>query len=88
ILLRTTDGSQLRFNAVGGGWRCTKVTDRNGNYISAAYKSWGELETVTDTLGRVLTFNYDSNSNLQSITQTWAGQMHEWATFGWGTASI
>ena len=88
ILLRTTDGSQLRFNAVGGGWRCAKITDRNGNYISATYKSWGELETVTDTLGRVLTFNYDSNSNLQSITQTWAGQMHEWATFGWGTATI
>jgi YD repeat-containing protein len=51
-------------------------------------RSWGEIKTITDTLGRVLTFNYDGNDNLQSITQTWGGQTHEWATFGWGTANI
>jgi YD repeat-containing protein len=88
LLLQPTDGSKLRFEPAGGGWRCKKITDRNGNFITATYKSWGELETVTDTLGRVLTFNYDSNDNLQSITQTWIGQTHEWATFGWGTAAI
>jgi YD repeat-containing protein len=90
MTLRATDGSQLNYNAVGGGIRCNRITDRNGNYITATYKSWGELETVTDTLGRVLTFIYDGNDNIQSITQTWAGQTepHEWATFGWGTASI
>ena len=88
VLLRPIDGNQLRFNAVGGGWRCTRITDGNGNFISTTYKSWGELETVTDTLGRMLTFHYDANSNIQSITQSWGGQTHEWATFGWGTASI
>ena len=88
LILQTTDGSRLRFEPAGGGWRCKKITDRNGNFISALYKSWGEFETVTDTLGRILTFNYDANSNLQSITQTWGGLTHDWATFGWSTAAI
>src|SRR5687767_6255627 len=88
LTLRPTDGSQMKFIGVDGAWRCNQIKDRNGNVIDATYKSWGELETVTDTMNRVLTFKYDSNSNLQSIEQTWAGETHEWATFGWGTASI
>ncbi len=88
LTLRPPDGSQMNFIGVDGAWRCNQIKDRNGNFINATYKSWGEFETVTDTLGRVLTFNYDTNLNLISITQTWAGQTHEWATFGWGTASI
>jgi YD repeat-containing protein len=90
MTLRPTDGSQMNFIVAGGGWHCNQIKDRNGNYINVTYKSWGEIETVTDTLGRVLTFNYDGNDNLQSITQSWGGQTppHEWATFGWGTATI
>ena len=98
LLLRSTDGSQLRFEPAGGGWRCKKITDRNGNFITATYKSWGEIETVTDTLGRVIRFVYDTNDNLSCITQGWNGQPapttcaqsqpQVWATFGWGTAPI
>ncbi|MFZ0750267.1 MAG: hypothetical protein WAM70_12970, partial [Pyrinomonadaceae bacterium] len=88
MTLRPTGGSRMNYIVVAGGLRCSKITDRNGNFITATYKSWGELETVTDTLGRVLTFSYDGNANLQSITQTWGSQTHEWATFGWGTASV
>src|SRR5207302_858848 len=47
MTLRPTDGSKMNYIASGGGWRCNKITDRNGNYISATYKSFGELETVT-----------------------------------------
>ncbi|HEX6716097.1 MAG TPA: hypothetical protein VF088_03260 [Pyrinomonadaceae bacterium] len=90
MTLRPTDGTQLTYIATGGGIRCNKTTDRNGNYFSVTYKTWGEIDQVTDTLGRVLTFNYDANWNIQSITQNWAGHPlpHEWATFGWGTATI
>ncbi len=88
LLLRPTDGSRLTFITSGGSWRCREIKDRNGNYITATYKSWGEIETVTDTLNRTLTFNYDGNANLNSITQTWNGQTHQWATFGWGTTPI
>src|ERR1044072_7174843 len=88
LLVRPTDGSQLNFTTVSGSWRCNKITDSNGNFISVTYKSWAEIETITDTLGRVLTFNYDTNANVQSITQSWAGQTHVWATFGWTTIPI
>ncbi|MEN3334929.1 MAG: hypothetical protein V7641_4294 [Blastocatellia bacterium] len=60
----------------------TRVLDPNGNYIQIAYKSqsspscgsgagfqWAQaIDTITDTLGRVVTFNYDTCNNLVSIT--------------------
>ena len=72
------------------GWyshefRCTQVIDRNGNYLTANYNWLGQLTDVTDTLGRVIIFNYDSNANLLSISQSWGGQTHTWASFQWGT---
>src|SRR6185295_9266948 len=62
--------------------------DRNGNYISVNYNLQGQLTTITDTLGRVITFNYDGNTNLISITQVWNGQSHQWASFGWSTRNM
>jgi YD repeat-containing protein len=69
-------------------WRATQIKDRNGNYLTASYNWLGDITTITDTLSRVVTFNYDTNANLISITQTWNGQTHTWATFGWGTQTI
>lgn len=85
-IIRTTDGTQFIFGIqVGTGgaeWRCTMIRDRNGNYISATYDSaTGHILTITDTLGRVLTFNYDSDNNLHTITQTWGSSSHTWVTF-------
>jgi YD repeat-containing protein len=92
LLLRTTDGTQMSYGRFGSDWHCTQIEDRNGNLIQAGYNSFGDLTNVTDTLGRVLTFNYDGNGNLQSITQPWtvngSSQTHTWATFGWGTQQI
>jgi RHS repeat-associated protein len=59
----------------------TRVLDANGNYLQIAYKSqaaptctsgagfqWMQaIDTVTDTLGRVVQFNYDTCNNLVSI---------------------
>ncbi|MDQ1639728.1 MAG: hypothetical protein QOF62_3067 [Pyrinomonadaceae bacterium] len=92
-LLRTKDGSQYSFvPSVDGEFRCTEMKDRNGNYISASYNSNSDISTVTDTLGRVVTFNYDSANYLLSIAQTWTvngqAQTHLWATFGYGTLLV
>jgi len=73
-LVRTTDGTQLHFSSVSGHWRCDQIKDRNGNFITVSYKPWGEIDTIWDTLNRTLTFSYDVNGNVQSITQTWNGQ--------------
>ena len=86
LLVRPTDGTQMNFIPVSGTWRCNQVKDRNGNFITISYNASAEIATITDTLGRVLTFNYDGYGNVISITQ--AGKAQPWATFGWGTASI
>lgn len=86
-ILRTTNGTQLTFTKVTANneYRCTQIKDRNGNYISATYNPTnGHLLTITDTLGRVITFVYDRTSNLQAIRQTWSGVSHDWATFNYG----
>jgi RHS repeat-associated protein len=91
IIVRTTDGTQLKFEpvSINNEYRCTQIKDRNGNYISATYNTTnGHLQTITDTLGRVITFDYDTSSNLQTIKQTWAGVTHNWATFYYGQVYV
>jgi YD repeat-containing protein len=93
LLLRTTDGTQITYSpSVDSEWRATGIEDRNGNVISVSYMWWGDVQSVVDTLGRTVTFNYDANENLQSISQSWTvngqTQAHTWATFGWGTKAL
>ena len=91
IIVRTTDGTKFTFEPVtiNNEYRCKEIKDRNGNYISATYNQTnGHLETITDTLGRVVTFVYDLDSNLSAIRQTWAGVAHDWATFNYSQVSV
>src|ERR1041385_7134879 len=88
IWLRTTGGTNLQFALRGDEWHVLLIRDRNGNKITAEYTTQGDLSWVRDTLGRVINFNYDTNLNLNSITQSWNGQTHAWATFGWETKSF
>jgi YD repeat-containing protein len=89
LVLQSTDGTRLSFTYVNGDYRCSEVKDRNGNYITVNHNSLGQITTIVDTLGRVMTFNYDGNANLLSITQSWAGQpSHQWVSFGWGTRTM
>jgi RHS repeat-associated protein len=60
----------------------SQIQDSNGNYITISYASqsfpscqsgagfqWKQaISSITDTLGRVVSFNYDSCNNLVSIT--------------------
>ncbi len=54
----------------GDGIYPTKITDVQGNYITITYVSGrgSSIETITDTMGRVITFQYDSNNRLISIS--------------------
>lgn len=56
LLVRTTDGTQLSFVEINNEFRCTQVKDRNGNYITVNHNGLGHISTITDTLGRVITF--------------------------------
>jgi len=88
--LYTTDGTQCRFVDVtgSGDYKCVQIKDRHGNYITIGYGGLAEIRTVTDTLGRVINFNYDVFNHLLSITQSWGGQTHTWATFAYGLQTI
>ncbi|OLE51636.1 MAG: hypothetical protein AUG51_22035 [Acidobacteria bacterium 13_1_20CM_3_53_8] len=94
MMLRTADGTQLSYALYNGAYRCTQVKDRNGNYITVNYNQiTGQITTVVDTLGRTITFNYDNNANIISISQVWDQgtanqQTHLWATFGWDTLTL
>jgi RHS repeat-associated protein len=70
--LRYPDGTKVSIVLLNNRLLPTQVTDSNGNYIQVAYKSffpWNQaIDYVTDTLGRVIQFNYDGCGALTSIT--------------------
>jgi YD repeat-containing protein len=89
LLVRSTDGTQLSYVEINNEFSCTQVKDRNGNYITINHNALGRITTITDTLGRTITFNYDIYANLISITQSWNGQpSHQWVSFGWSTRNM
>ncbi len=90
-VLRRKDGTQWTYTQGGTPaiLRPTKITDTNGNFITIAYRadagfSNQSISTITDTLGRVITFNYDTGGRLASITQG----TKTWATFSWNPAYV
>ncbi|HWW76578.1 MAG TPA: hypothetical protein VNZ44_14370, partial [Pyrinomonadaceae bacterium] len=65
------DGTYIDYGAPGeGAIYPTKITDANGNLVTITYRnnSGPRIQTVTDTLGRVIIFHYDSNNLLTAIT--------------------
>jgi YD repeat-containing protein len=92
MILRTTNGTQLNYSAQGGEYKCTQIKDRNGNYISVSYTQAGQINTITDTLNRVITFEYTSGL-LTAIKQTWnqnsqSPLTHYWARFEYAGVPI
>lgn len=78
-----TDGTSVNISPVNNQLLATRITDSNGNFIQIAYmpeciEEGGQticgrypavaIDYVTDTLGRVIDFNYDPNGKLTSIT--------------------
>ncbi|MCA1568077.1 MAG: S8 family serine peptidase [Acidobacteria bacterium] len=104
-LVRTSDGTQLTFvyyTAVNE-YRATQIKDRNGNFITINYgglnndPALGRVGSVVDTLGRTITFNYNTLGYLETITQAWqretpagvvSNETHEWARFYYGTVTL
>jgi RHS repeat-associated protein len=71
-----------------------KIEDTNGNYISITYDTGTgfdarAINTITDTLGRIVTFNYDSNQRLTSITgPAFGGGSQTYGTFTWSQVNL
>ena len=88
-IVRTTDGTQYIFGTdLTGEWRCTRIEDRNGNYMATYHSTNGHLLTLTDTLGREIDFNYNNDGNLESISQTWGSSTHYYVSFVYDTVQM
>jgi RHS repeat-associated protein/uncharacterized repeat protein (TIGR01451 family) len=61
---RDSDGTTLNFNSSG---RLVSKVDRNGNATRLSYSN-GNLTTITDPVGRSLTFTYDGANRVSSMT--------------------
>jgi len=84
LLLCAADGTRIQYSSYASDWQATQVKDRNGNYLTIANDWRGDIQTITDTLGRVIYFNNDGNGNLNSITQYTGAGWQTLASFGWG----
>ncbi len=80
LTLVAPGGTRMSYWLLGGAYKCTEVKDRHGNYITAAYNGYGNLETITDTTGRTLTFGYHPDGYLKEITQVWHREYESGAT--------
>ena len=98
-ILRRKDGTQWTYQQVAGAasfYRPTKIQDTNGNYISIAYITASgadkqAIATLTDTVNRVITFNYDTSPTprLQTITITPPGGTAKTiAYFAWTSVNL
>ncbi len=79
-VLTHTDGTKVFYGAIKyasgttTNWP-TKITDRHGNYLIINYvtdsygvQSGPRITSIVDTLGRYISFKYDSNNNLVTVT--------------------
>ena len=65
------NGTKVNYGAFGdGAIYPTFILDPNGNYINITYRNnvGPQIDTITDTLGRVINFYYDPNNLLTAIT--------------------
>jgi len=77
------DGTQYGFSTAG---QLLWIDDEKGNRLTLAYDAQNRVASVTDTAGnRVLTFNYNANSLLESITGPVTPVVSSgiWATYGY-----
>jgi YD repeat-containing protein len=95
LTVTNTSGTSMLYEWKNGAYRCQKITDRNGNYIEISHDADGKLQTVTDTLGRIITVFYNTDNLPSSITQAWKDEngkgsivTHTWATFTYTTQAI
>ncbi|MEO7507350.1 MAG: hypothetical protein ABIZ95_08965, partial [Pyrinomonadaceae bacterium] len=88
LLVRGTDGTSWSYTGTANGYRVTEIKDTNGNYITVTNDTAGRLQTVTDTLGRLFTVNYDTYHHPTSISQTRGGSQYTWVTFGYTTVTV
>ena len=91
-VLRMKDGTQITFaleGGTGGYVLPTQVKDRNGNYITINYSGTGQqISSIVDTVGRTVSFAYNTDGTLASISKSgFGGASRSW-TFGYTSLTL
>jgi RHS repeat-associated protein len=66
-----SNGTVINYNVQGtAAVYPTMITDAQGNYITITYvnNQGPRIQTITDTMGRLINFHYDSNNLLTAVT--------------------
>jgi RHS repeat-associated protein len=91
---RYPNGTTVQYGAPGrNAVYPTQIVDPNGNYITITYRNNAgpDIQTVTDTLGRVVNFHYDASGLLTAVTgpglngatRTLVRLHYRWQTLGY-----
>jgi YD repeat-containing protein len=100
LILVYNNGTTVKYQAFPSQatlFRPIQVKDRNGNFITINYVAGTgndqHIDTVVDTLGRIITFVYDGANHLSQITQavsnaTESSGTHVWATLSWAQVPL
>ncbi len=91
-VLRTKDGTQITFALIGGSGGYvlpTQVKDRNGNNITINYSGTGQnISSIVDSLGRTVSFTYNPDGTLASISKTGFGGASRTWSFGYTNVTL
>ncbi|MDQ2974359.1 MAG: hypothetical protein M3R69_02975, partial [Acidobacteriota bacterium] len=72
--LSTADGTVYTFAPFADGeLHCNQIMDHSGVAINLRYTDASSIDTIADTSGRTISFNYTKNY-VSSVTQTWGPQ--------------
>ena len=72
-IAKFADGTEIYYNALNSTAKeayPTLIKDRSGNFLTITYRNGigPNIETITDTLGRTIRFQYNGNGQLSHIT--------------------
>lgn len=91
-VLRMKDGTQMTFalqGGTGGYVLPTQIKDRNGNYITVSYSGTGQnISSITDTIGRTVSFSYNGDGTLASISAYGFGAVNRTWSFGYTSVTL
>ncbi|HTT23525.1 MAG TPA: RHS repeat-associated core domain-containing protein [Candidatus Sulfotelmatobacter sp.] len=91
-VLRRNDGTQITFALIGGtgGYVLPiQVKDRNGNYLTINYSGTGQnISSIVDTVGRTVSFSYNGDGTLATISKTGFGGAARTWTFSYSNITL
>ncbi len=83
-ILRHRDGTQIAYSALNGFVLPVQVKDRDGNFITINYAASGQnISSVVDTVGRTVSFSYNPDGTLATISKTGFGGAARTWSFGY-----